>query len=266
MNKPIVLSFPRLFPPISSWVSSWAFFGALSVLMLSACSSTPVDTRANKSAKVHTELAGLYYERAQLGIALDEITQALRADSDYAPAYSVRGLVHMALREDKEAEEDFQKSLRLDKTDSDTHNNYGWFLCQHGREKEAIPQFMAAIKNPLYSTPGLAYLNAGICSRKMGNYKDAEEFLQKALLVQPQMPQAQFALADLSYANADYFTARKYFAELSQKTDNLTAEQLWLGVRINRKVGDRNSEASYSTQLRNRFPDAHETQLLLQGK
>ena len=215
---------------------------------------------------MHTELAGLYYERAQLGIALEEVRQALEADNAYAPAYGVRGLVHMALREDKEAEDDFQKSLNFDNTDSETHNNYGWFLCQHGREKESIAQFMAAIKNPLYATPGLAYLNAGQCSRKAGNTKEAEEFLQRSLLLQPGMPQALYALAEISFNNADYFSAKKYFANLSKGAENLTAEQLWLGVRIHRKVRDHSSEASYSTQLRNRFPEARETQLLIQGE
>lgn len=239
---------------------------ALSVLVLAACSTTADKSQELKSAKVHTELAGLYYQRAQYGVALEELNNALKADQGYAPAYSVRGLVHMALREDKEAEEDFKRSLRLDNTDSDTHNNYGWFLCQRGRANESIEQFMAAIKNPMYATPGLAYLNAGVCARKAGNTKDAEEFLQKALLVQPENTQAMFVLADLNFANADYFAARKYFADFSQKTDNLTAEQLWLGVRISRKVGDRNSEASFATQLRKRFPDARETQMLTRGE
>lgn len=237
-----------------------------SLALLAACSTTSDNSQGFKSAKVHTELAGLYYQRGQLGIALDELKNAMNADSDYAPAYNVRGLVNMALREDKNAEEDFKHSLDLDDTNSDTHNNYGWFLCQHDRAKEAIPQFMAALKNPLYTTPGLAYLNAGLCSRKAGNIKDAEDFLQKALQVQPGSTQALFALADLSFSNADYFSAKKYFADLSQKSDNLTAEQLWLGVRINRKIGDRNSEASYATQLRNRFPDARETQMLMHGE
>lgn len=245
---------------------SSVFYLALSVLVLAACSTTADKAQELKSAKVHTELAGLYYQRAQYGVALEELNNALKADQDYAPAYSVRGLVHMALREDKEAEEDFKRSLRLDNTDSDTHNNYGWFLCQRSRANESIEQFMAAIKNPMYATPGLAYLNAGVCARKAGNTKDAEEFLQKALLVQPDNTQAMFVLADLNFANADYFAARKYFADFSQKTDNLTAEQLWLGVRISRKVGDRNSEASFATQLRKRFPDARETQMLTRGE
>lgn len=242
--------------PIVVWIS---------LVLLAGC-ATGGSSQQDKSAKVHTELAGLYYERAQLGVALDELSHALEADKNYAPAYNVRGLVHMALREDKLAEEDFKRSLRLDDTNSDAHNNYGWFLCQHDRSSEAIPQFMSAIKNPLYATPGLAYLNAGLCSRKAGNLKDASDFLQKALLVQPESTQVLFALADLNFATGDNYSAKKYFADLSQKSDGLSAEQLWLGVRINRKVGDRNSEASYATQLRNRYPDARETQMLIHGE
>lgn len=245
---------------------SAAFYLVLSALVLAACSTTADKAQALKSAKVHTELAGLYYERAQYGVALEELDNALRADQDYAPAYSVRGLIHMALHEDKDAEADFKKSLRLDDTDSDTRNNYGWFLCQRGRPSESIEQFMAAIKNPLYATPGLAYLNAGLCSRKAGNDKEAEDFLQKALLVQPDLTPAMYALAELNFAGADYFAAKKYFSNFSQKTDNLTAEQLWLGVRINRKVRDRNSEASYAAQLRNRYPDSREAQSLTNGE
>lgn len=226
----------------------------------------PDQHKAYASAKVHTELAGMYYQRAQMGIALDEIDKALQSDQDYAPAYNVRGLIHMALREYREAEEDFRQSLRLDKSNSEAHNNYGWFLCQHGKEKESIAHFMAALKNPLYTTPERAYLNAGVCSQKAGNLKDADEFLQRALLLQPDLPQAMLAMAEVSFANGDYVAAKKYFAGFSEKSDSLTAEQLWLAVRIERKVGDRNSEASYGMQLRKRFPDAHEVQLLMHGE
>lgn len=245
----------------------------LALLALAGCAA-PSGGRAgfdqaknvNASAKVHTELAGMYYERAQLGVALGELELALRADQNYAPAYNMRGLINLALREYKEAEQDFQQSLRLDKNDSETHNNYGWFLCQRGRERESIPHFMAALKNPLYGTPERAYLNAGICAKKAGDKKDAEDFLQRALLVQPALSEAKLPLAELSFDNGDYVTAKKYFAGYSEGVDSLTAEQLWLAVRIERKVGDRNSEASYSMQLRKRYPDARETQLLTGGE
>lgn len=242
-------------------------FSVFSLSLLAGCStSSGRSGGGTASARVHTELAGLYYDRGQYGVALDEVGHALQSDPGYAPGYYMRGLIHMELREDKDADEDFQKSIRLDKTDPKAHYNYGLFLCQRDREKESIAQFMEAVKNPLYGTPGLAYLNAGRCSKKAGNNKDAEDFMQKALWVQPELTEALFALADLKFANSDYFAANKYFTNFSQKSENLSAEQLWLGVRISRKVGDHNSEASYGTQLRNRFPDARETQMLIHGE
>ncbi len=234
----------------------------------SGSSGQQITTRSQASAKVHTELAASYYERVQLGVAMEELGKALRAEPDYAPAFNVRGLVNMALHEDRQAEEDFQHSLQLDDSDSGTHNNYGWFLCQRGKERDSIKHFMQALKNPLYSTPERSYVNAGVCSKKGGNARDAEEFLQKALKLQPNMPEALFGLADMNFANGDYAGAKSYFMRFEQTSEPsaLTAENLWLAVRIERKLRDKNSEESYALQLRKRFPDSRETQLLLHGQ
>jgi type IV pilus assembly protein PilF len=218
--------------------------------------------RAQSSAKIHTELAGMYFERVQMGIALSEIDLALKAEKNYAPAYNVRGLIHMSLREDKEAEDDFQQSLRLDKTDSEAHNNYGWFLCQRSKEAESIAHFMAAVKNPLYTTPERAYLNAGLCMQKAGKNVDAEDFLERALRVQADLAQALQAMAELKFADGDYQAAKKFFAKFAKNNENLTAAQLWLAVRIERKTRDGNAEASYALQLRQHYPDARETQMM----
>lgn len=249
--------------------------GILLALGLAGCATQPANssgqqslTRSQASAKVHTELAASYYERNQLGVALEEVGKALKAESDYAPAYNVRGLVNMALHEDRQAEEDFQRSLRLDSSNSDAHNNYGWFLCQRGKERESIKHFMAALKNPLYTTPEKSYLNAGVCSKKGGNSKDADEFLQKALVLRPNMPEALLGLADMSFANGDFAGAKSYFMRFAQVSEpsSVTAENLWLAVRIERRLGDKNAEESYALQLRKRFPDSRETQLMLHGK
>jgi len=193
----------------------------LLVLLSAGCASSgggsnsqepPVDSQA--SARIHTELAAVYYGQLQYGVALDELKYALSMDSNYAPAYGVRGLVHMALFEDKKAEEDFERSLNLDSNDSGTRNNYGWFLCQRGREKESMEQFMEAVKNPLYATPEKAYLNAGLCSKKSGKMREAESFLKKALSLQPRMTEALLGMAELSFAQADYAGAKSYFLRL----------------------------------------------------
>ena len=99
-----------------------SIFLLFSLLALAGCGTPSTDSGNIKSAKVHTELAGLYFERGQYGVALDEIDKALQSDRNFAQAYSVRGLVHMSLREDEQAEEDFKKSLSLDRNDSDTQD------------------------------------------------------------------------------------------------------------------------------------------------
>lgn len=240
----------------------------LLAVMLSGCASNAVkkqdQAHLQKRAQIHTQLAGMYFEREQMGIALSEITLALKADVNYAPAYNVSGLIHMSLREDEEAEKNFQHSLSLDRADSETQNNYGWFLCQRGHELKSIAHFMAAVKNPLYKTPERAYLNAGLCYQKAGKNQNAEEFLLRALRLQPDLIQALQAMAALKFADGDYSTAQQYFKRFAH--NKLSAAQLLLGVRISRHAGDRNAQASYSLELRKRFPDAHETQLLKYGE
>jgi type IV pilus assembly protein PilF len=243
--------------------------------LLTACASpgggsagTPQQdtTNAQARARIHTELAATYYSRMQYGVALQEVGAALNAVDDYAPAFNVRAMIRIALKEDDKARDDFLHSLRLDDTNSDTHNNFGWFLCQHGHAKEAIEQFQDALSNPLYATPETAYANLGICLNKSGQLKEAENDLQRALILHPDMPLALYGLADLNYGKGDYLAASSYFRRYAQLGPDLSAEQLWLAVRIARKLQDYDSEGSYALQLRKRFPDSTETKLMLQDQ
>lgn len=137
------------------------------------------DPRAR--AKIHTEPASLYFQDGNLAVALEELGVAIHADPGYAPAYNVRGLVRAYLRELTLAEEDFKKALGLASNDPEINNNYGWFLCENGKPRQAISYFLNAIKNPLYTTPDLAYANAGSCAVKAGDLEGAENYLTTAI-------------------------------------------------------------------------------------
>jgi type IV pilus assembly protein PilF len=73
-------------------------------------------------------------------------------------------------------------------------------------------------------------------------------------------------MAELSFAKADYAGAKSYFLRLARNGAELSAADLLLASRVERKLGDRNAEASYKLQLRKRFPDSRETQLLSSGE
>jgi type IV pilus assembly protein PilF len=128
-----------------------------------ASPETRSDRQVNVQARIHTELGAGYFARGQYAIALQELNIARAADPGYAPAYSVLGLVHAELREDRQAEENFRRAIDLAPNYSEAHNNYGLFLCQRGRAAESLARFEAALSNPLYATPETALANAGVC-------------------------------------------------------------------------------------------------------
>jgi len=229
----------------------------------SLAGSAPKDVHTR--AKMHTELGSLYFQGGNLIVALEELTMAVSINPNYAQAYSTRGLVLYYIKEMDSADKDFRKALELDPKDPEISNNYGWFLCQIGREKESISYFQRAIKNPLYQTPETAYLNAGTCFIKMGDLDSAEDYIDKNLRFNRENPQALYQLAVISYKQGNYDAAKKRLLDVVRMTDP-GAETLWLFVKVSRRLNDKTEEASYAAQLRRKFPESPEYKELLQGK
>lgn len=215
-------------------------------------------------AKIHTELGSLYLFDGRAAVALEEARIALSVDPSYAPAYNLLGLTHMALNEPHMAEENFTKALRLAPGDPEINNNFGWFLCQNSRAKEAMAYFAASARNPLYSTPTKPNTNAGICAIQLKDDKAAEGYLLEALRLAPDNTQAMFWLSNLSYRQGKYSEAKRWMSEV-EKIQDLNAELTWLALRIERKLGNREAEAHLAAQLRKRFANSPEQRLLVQG-
>jgi type IV pilus assembly protein PilF len=216
-------------------------------------------------AKLHTELAALYYSRGNMGVALEELRIAVAADGSYAPAHGMFGIVYQELKETKLAEQSFERALRLAPSDPDLNHNFGQFLCQNRREQDSIRYFMAAVSNPLYPTPWRSYSAAGQCTLRTNDVKGAEGYFQQALKLDPDDPPATLQMGQIRFQQGKLDEARRYVARFN-KLVSPTAESLWLALRVERKLGARTSEASYATQLRRRFPDSPEYQALQRGR
>lgn len=221
-------------------------------------------TDSQQRAKVHTELGSLYLQKGSVAVALDEARIALVADSSYAPAHNLMGLAYMQLRENAAAEKSFEQALLVAPNDPEINNNFGWFLCQTGREQRSLTYFNAAIKSPLYSTPAMPNTNAGICLLRVKDDKGAEEYFMRALRLDATNVRAIFFLADISYRQGRLAAARLHLAEL-HKLIEPSAESLWLAVRIEHKLGERENEARYAAQLRRKFAGSPEQAKLAQG-
>lgn len=241
----------------------------LALFALSGCVAQPASNSGSEAqaggdprAQIHTDLAANYFLRAQYAIALQELAEALRSDSGYAPAYNMLGLVHAELREDQRAEENFRRALERAPQFSEAHNNYGHFLCQRKRMKEGREHFEMALSNPLYSSPEKALSNAGACSLEQGDLEKAEMYYLRASKLAPNHASAQLGLAEVHFRQGRWLAARTLLLRLTEQGE-VSPQALWLGVRIERRLGDREAEANYGVQLRRRYPESMQTQWLI---
>jgi type IV pilus assembly protein PilF len=249
---------------------------ALAVLALAGCvAQTTTETRsvqdaqaidARRRAEIRTNLAVEYYQRGNMVVALEEARNSIKADPTYTAAYNVQGLVFMELREDAQARQSFETALRYTPNDPEILNNYGWFLCLRGDHPRAMELFTRAQADPLYATPEKPLLNAGLCSRREGKTREAEEYLRRAVLIRPDLVGALLTLAEISFEKGILRDSEIYVSRYTRLVGEPNLNALVLGVKLARAMGDRAAEDSMQQQLRRRFPDAPQTRELLEAK
>ena len=247
------------------------FVAALALAgMLAGCAATPEragepQPDRRKVAELNTQLGIAYMRERDHTRAMSRLERALRADPTYAPAHTAMALLYDRLGEPEQAERHHRDAVRVDPKDSYARNAYGTFLCARGRLDEADAQFRAALENPLYETPWIALTNAGRCALKAGDRRKAETYFREALRREPRFAPALIAMAELSFELGRPLQARAYLQRYEAVAPH-TPRSLWLGVRIERALGDRDAEASYALLLKGKFPDAKETRQLLESE
>ena len=215
-------------------------------------------------AQLHAEIAAGFYERGQMEVALQELDEAVKLDAKNAKIYNVYGLVYAVLGQDANAERNFQQAIALAPTDSEIRQNWGWYLCTHGKPRESIPEFEQAIRNPLYKSPDIALTNAGKCSIEFGDNRRGEEYLKRALTINPGNIATAYNLALLMYREARLDEARLLMRRI-MAAPNPAPDALYLGMCIERKASDRVTEASYVQQLKTRYPESPEAKAIPPG-
>jgi type IV pilus assembly protein PilF len=242
-------------------------------LLIAGCSSqSTVETGpvtdaggadARRRAEVHTGLAGEYYSRGNLPVALAETRLALKDDPGYYQAHNMQALVFMELREDVLARDAFDKALRISPNNPEVLNNFGWFLCLRSETQRGLDMMVRAANDTLYPTPEKAWLSAGLCLRRVGRNNEAEDAMRRAVLIRPDMIGALYNLALMNFERGNTKDAEIYLNRYTRvATPGL--EGLVLGVRIARANKDKQSEDSFMQQLRRRYSNAPQLQELEQ--
>ncbi len=250
-----------------------ALLAGAACLVLSACAGGPGSTGSGatsadlvtdsdesdgrRRARIRLELAVGYFEQGQTTIALDELKQALVADPSFAEAHNFRGVLYMRLNEFKLAEESFRRSLALSPGNSDVQHNYGWMLCQQGRHPESMQMFAQALSNPSYADRPKTLMTQGLCQLRAGQRGEAEASLTRAYELDAGNPITGYNLATLLFQRGEFVRAQFYVRRINN-SELANAESLWLGIKVERRLDNRDAMEQLASQLRKRFAQSRE--------
>lgn len=244
------------------------------LLTLAACKSSPPAYQAPvrgtykkqpaQAAVANMQLALEYMKLGQLATARECIERALTEDSSNPSVQLTAGLVYERVNEMKKAESAFDTAMRIGKGDPNIQNAYAGFLCRTGKNIAGEKLFAEVIRNPLYTTPEVAFVNAGVCARSAGNVLDADRYFNGALSIRPNMPEALLQLGNDALDRGDAADARdivqRYLA-----VNAPSPEILWLGFRAQRKLGDPVAAAVFARRIQTEFPTSEPAQNIRNG-
>jgi type IV pilus assembly protein PilF len=224
------------------------------LLGATACSSNKSKPTPKKSeaASYNARLGAEYTRKGRLNLANEKLLKALDQNPNSADANHYYALLQQKLGLKQKAEIHFKKALVITPKDPQLLNNYGSYLCQNGQYKSASEHFMAAINDPLYTTPEFAYTNAGICIKKSGDKATAEKYFRKSLALKPSFASALYQMAKVKYEQGDYNRAQAFLQRYHEKNQEAPAS-LKLCVQINRRLGDLNAAGQCRSKLAGRL-------------
>jgi type IV pilus assembly protein PilF len=220
---------------------------------------------ARKAAETNTALGRQYLERGQYEIALEKLKRAVNFDDSYAPAYTMLGVLYETIGEMDQAGVEYRHAVEADPSGGDVNNNYGVYLCGTGKSAEAVRYFTAAVKDPFYQTPEVAYANAGTCALRGNDLDKAETYLRQSLEYDADLGAALLPMADLSYRKGSFLRARA-FLQRYEAVGTLDEESLLLGYLIETKLGDDVSARRYRLELIERYPASEQARRARDGE
>ncbi|KAF0190369.1 MAG: type IV pilus assembly protein PilF [Gammaproteobacteria bacterium] len=232
----------------------------LIVFAVAGCAGTSKRDGHESAAEINAKLGLAYLQQGNAELAIEKLKKALEQDSKLASAHHYIAEAYRQSGEYDNAREHFKRALSLSSHDGAMYNNYGVFLCDAGDFKEADRAFLQAVKVHAYKEQADAYENAGLCALREPDLKRAEQRFRAALKLRPQQARSLLQMTEISLTDKSYLEARAFLQRYEAAAPH-TARSLWLGVQIERELGNRDDATKYGNLLGEQYPDAEETRL-----
>lgn len=242
------------------------------VLLVAGCVTTssnpPPPVSKKEAANYNMELGISYLRQGDYKGAQAKLEKAIDQDPSLATAYSALGLVFEQLGDPDGAEKNYRRAVNIEPSNPDNLNALAVFLCLQRKEtREALRYFDRALAVPLsqaQSNKAMVYTNAGVCAKRE-DLAQAEAYLRSALANDPGFRPALVQLADVAFTRQNYLQSRA-FLERYLAAGPASAAAMWLGVRVEKALGEASASKRYAERLKKEFPESEETGLLLESE
>lgn len=246
-----------------------SMMGGLAACQTTGSTSTLGEKNPEKAVKLRTQLAAEYIRTRDLDKAKNELDQALKINSRSVDANLMMGVL---LQQEgsptnlKKAEEYFKRAISLDAKAPQARNNYGTYLFQQERYKEAAEQFQIAGVTLGYEQRYAALENLGRTYLKLNEPAKAEQAFTQAIQANRDAIISRLELAELLYFQQQFTLAGQMYEDYIRYTGQSTqgARALWIGIRLARARHDDVGMKVLINQLRAQFPDSPEYKRYLQ--
>ena len=218
----------------------------------------------NEAAEQRLNLGLQYLKNGQTERAKHHLDKAFKHAPHKASVLIGLAYYYEQVKEFSRADKYYRKALSIDSDKGDYLNLYGSFLCNQGNYSKAEKYFKKAIKQISYANVTATYENLGVCALRAGHLKRAEASFRRALDHNPNSSISLLEMADLWFQRKNYMKARAFLSRHFANSQG-SAKSFWLGIRIERILGDNDALSSYGLKLKGMFPESDEAALYLKS-
>jgi type IV pilus assembly protein PilF len=248
---------------------------AFSLFLLSACiteTSNPVfnvEESEDSALEDYLLLSIGYLEQGDLANTKRHLANVARIDSNNSKMFGVWGLVYAREGEPALAEQNFNRSLRLDSANSQIRNNYAAFLFSEGRIDDAYEQLARVVQDTGYEQRPQAFENMGIAALRLNRIEDADQAFSRALQLNPNQLRSALELVVINMERGDILQARAYWRNYLTLIQFFNvghnARSLLIGARLELAMQNEVNAFEYGDLLETNFPDSREYELFQQA-
>ena len=214
--------------------------------------------------KIRGQVVGM--ESARLALAAGDPGQAihrintLRGAARNTQALAILAAAYTQKKQFAEAEKSYRSWLQLAPKDFAAHDGLGLLLAGTGRLDEASQELQKAVA--LQPAMPDAWQQLGLVQQKLGRHADAAVSLKNAVALNPNSVQAQFALGISEMNLRQYPAAVAAFQKAAQLAPNSYEAHIWLANAYQAAGQTNQAAAAYMQAARLRRPVARSSPAL----